>query len=160
MIKKTVFIFFILGVILPAGGLLAGERKVKAKNNLTNEYYTNRFKLRNGVVFDSETGLEWVAGPDRDTTWKDARTWVAELKLEGGKWRMPTRRELGTIYVKGLRENNLVPLFKSNGWFVWSSEKKGHGAWYFNFLYGIWGWDNPNKSGTVRGFAVRSKKRG
>lgn len=30
----------------------------------------------NGIVRDTKTGLEWKAGPDRDTDWNDARSWV------------------------------------------------------------------------------------
>ena len=32
----------------------------------------------NGIAKDTKTGLEWKAGPDRDTDWNEARSWVAE----------------------------------------------------------------------------------
>ena len=41
----------------------------------------------NGIVKDTKTGLEWKAGPDRDTTWAEARSWVQSLNLDGGGWR-------------------------------------------------------------------------
>ena len=34
-----------------------------------------------GVVIDTETGLEWYVGPDRDTTWHEARSWVESLNV-------------------------------------------------------------------------------
>ena len=34
-----------------------------------------------GVVYDKNTGLEWLAGPDRNTTWDEANTWVANLTV-------------------------------------------------------------------------------
>ena len=33
-------------------------------------------KYASGVVRDTRTGLEWVAGPDRGTKWEEARAWV------------------------------------------------------------------------------------
>lgn len=54
----------------------------------------------NGIVFDSHTGLEWVVGPDTDTSLKDARRWSRKLSLDGGGWRLPTRRELRSLFHK------------------------------------------------------------
>lgn len=52
-------------------------------------------------VKDTKTSLEWIAGPDRDTTWSEARFWVQNLSVDGGGWRMPTMNELKTLYQKG-----------------------------------------------------------
>ena len=38
----------------------------------------------NGVVYDIETGLEWVVGTDKDTTWDEALEWVENLTDDGG----------------------------------------------------------------------------
>jgi hypothetical protein len=40
----------------------------------------------NGVVMDTRTGLEWIAGPDVDTSYYQAVEWVRRLTLAGGKW--------------------------------------------------------------------------
>lgn len=57
-----------------------------------------------GIVKDSNTGLEWKVGPDRDTDWNEARSWVQDLNLDGGGWRMPTMDEVqGDISFKKLR---------------------------------------------------------
>ena len=53
----------------------------------------------NGIVKDTNTGLEWKAGPDKDTNWGEARSWVQSL---GGDWRMPTLDELEGLYKKGM----------------------------------------------------------
>ena len=53
--------------------------------------YIDRFIAnKNGIVWDTKTGLEWIAGPDRNTTWYEAKRWVENLNVAGGGWRMPT----------------------------------------------------------------------
>jgi len=37
----------------------------------------------NRVVCDCYTKLEWLAGPDRDTSWDEAYTWVESLNSGG-----------------------------------------------------------------------------
>ena len=53
-----------------------------------------------GVVYDKNTGLGWLAGPDRNTTWDEVNKWIANLTVAGGGWRMPTRKELKTLFIK------------------------------------------------------------
>lgn len=36
-----------------------------------------------GVILDSEKGLEWVAGPDKDMNYNQASQWVADCKTAG-----------------------------------------------------------------------------
>ncbi|MBC8434186.1 MAG: caspase family protein [Desulfobacterales bacterium] len=92
----------------------------------------------NGIVKDSRTGLEWKAGPDMDTDWNEARSWVQSLNLDGGGWRMPTMDELEGLYKKGVGERNMTPLLKTTGWWVWSGETKGSSnAGDFGFNGGI-----------------------
>ena len=79
----------------------------------------------NGIVKDTKTGLEWKAGPDKDTDWNEARSWVQNLNLDGGGWRMPTTDELKTLYKKGAGFQNMTPLLKTTGFYVWSGEPKG-----------------------------------
>jgi len=82
-------------------------------------------RYNNDVVKDTKTGLEWISGPDRPTTWKEAKKWVDSLnKIEfaGGSWRMPTMKELKTLYKKGAGTRNITPLLKTTGEFVWSGE--------------------------------------
>jgi len=119
----------------------------------------NFIKYATGVVYDKNTGLEWYVGPDKNTNWNEAKRWVENLTVAGGGWRMPTRKELRTLYKKGAGERNMTPLLKTTGWWVWSGETKGSSpAWVFAFNYGR-PRPGPTKTTptTVRGFAMRSR---
>jgi hypothetical protein len=115
--------------------------------------------LESAVYYDKNTNLEWVAGPDKDTNWYEAKSWVKNLTVTGGGWRLPTVEELKTLYKKGTGERNMTPLLKTTGWWVWSGETRGSSsAWNFNYYYGYEIWDVREYSSGFRGFAVRSRK--
>lgn len=115
----------------------------------------------NGIVRDTNTGLEWKAGPDKDTTWNEASSWVQSLNVDGGGWRMPTVDELEGLYKKGKGSRNVTPFLKTTGWWVWSGEKKGlMFAKFFDFTYGIGSWYTCYFSNPIRAFAVRSRSDG
>ncbi len=115
-------------------------------------------KLENGVVVDTRNGLQWYAGPDKDTNWYEAEKWVVNLTVAGGGWRMPARDELSKLYEKGRGPRNMTPLFKTTGWWVWSGEKKGSSAaWVYDFTGGYEYWPNLDYSHSNRVFAVRSR---
>lgn len=116
-----------------------------------------------GVVYDKNTDLEWVAGPDGDTNWYDAKRWVENLKVAGGGWRMPTERELKTLYKKGAGSSNMTPLLHTTGYYVWSGETKGSSlAKCLRFVYwlreGSGAWYEQDDSIRIRGFAVRFRR--
>ncbi len=112
----------------------------------------------NGIVKNTKTGLEWKVGPDKDTDWNEARSWVQNLNLDGGGWRMPTTDELRTLYKKVLSTRNMMSLLKTTGWAVWSGETKGSPyAWYFGFSRGGRDWNSRDNSHNLRAFAVRSQ---
>lgn len=116
-------------------------------------------KYDNGIVYDENTGLEWYAGPDRDTNWSEAKNWVENLNVAGGGWRMPTREELKTLYKKGAGDRNMTSLLKTTGWGVWSGETRdSSSAWNFLFYSSFEYWGAPATSPTTRGFAVRSRR--
>ena len=128
----------------------------------------------NGVVYDTRTGLEWFAGPDKNTNWKKAKSWVENLDAAGGGWRMPTCNELSTLFRKGAGSKNIsplsrnmTPLFKARGQYIWSGsigEIKGSiwsrwDAEYFNFNFdGLYDMDLFWFSGDFRSFAVRIRQ--
>ena len=115
----------------------------------------------NGIVKDTNKGLEWKVGPDKDTTWDEAKSWMQSLNLDGGGWRMPTTDELKGLYKKGAGSRNMTPLLKTTGWWVWSGETKGSsGAWDFFFSLGIRTPSNRDGSHVTRAFAVRSRSDG
>ena len=76
--------------------------------------------LANGVVVDRRTGLEWIAGPDVDTSYYQAVAWVNGLTVDGGGWRMPTTSELATLVrTPGPLNENITPLLKTSGVHAW-----------------------------------------
>ena len=109
----------------------------------------------NGIVKDTNTGLEWKTGPDKDTDWNEARSWVQSL---GGDWRMPTMDELEGLYKKGKGNRNITPLLRTTGWYVWSGETKGSSnGRNFNFNDGYRYGNDRGNSSNGRAFAVRSR---
>ncbi len=128
----------------------------------------------NGVVYDTRTGLEWFAGPDKNTNWKKAKSWVENLDAAGGGWRMPTCDELRTLFRKGAGSKdisplsrNITPLFKVRGQFIWSGEIgeiKGSiwsrwDASYFDYNFdGVEATDLFWFSSDFRSFAVRTRQ--
>ena len=87
------------------------------------------------MVYDTESGLEWYAGPDIDITWDDAKKWISNLNMKeryiselykpGGYWRLPGTHELETLYRKKFVEYNMTPLFNLAGMIVWSVDVEG-----------------------------------
>ena len=113
----------------------------------------------NGIVRDTSTGLKWVSGPDKDTPWNEARSWVQSLNLDGGGWRMPTIDELSGLYKKGTGDRNMTSLLKTTGWWVWSGEAEGSSkARIFSFYSGRRAWGIRGFSYSGRAFAVSSRK--
>lgn len=110
----------------------------------------------NGIVRDTNTGLEWKVGPDKDTIWDEAKSWVQSLNLDGGGWRMPTIDELEGLYKNGAGSRNMTPLLKTTGWKVWSEPKVSSLARYFTFSVGLRIYSGPIGTG-ARAFAVRSR---
>ena len=124
--------------------------------------FDGRFeKLASGVVRDTQSGLDWYAGPDKNTSWDDAKEWVTGLRVDGGGWRMPTMAELKSLYQKGAGSRNMTPLLETKGWLVWSGEVQGVNAWAKDFDDGSEWFGNittnrPHLFAYNRGFAVRS----
>lgn len=113
-------------------------------------------KYDNGIVKDTQNGLEWYAGPNKDTDWYDARQFLAGFHLAGGGWRMPTRDELKKLYQKGVGTRNMTPLLEMTGWYVWSCEKKdSESAWFYAFSKGTDYWNKLFSHDCYRVFAVR-----
>ena len=114
-------------------------------------------KYASGVVYDSQTNLQWYSGPNKPTTLKTARSWVANLKVAGGGWRMPTEMELDTLYERNSGYRNISPLFNMHGWLVWCEGKQRSTQCFFNFF----GYGSEHRNGDLahfRAFAVRSRR--
>ncbi|MEW6266698.1 MAG: caspase family protein [Thermodesulfobacteriota bacterium] len=112
-----------------------------------------------GIISDANTRLEWYCGPDMNTTWDQARTWAASLKVGGGRWRLPTISELKSIYKKGEGSMNMDPAFRTSAWHIWSSDLDPSGsAKYLYFRSGSEYTAGKDVGRNMRGFAVRSKR--
>lgn len=109
------------------------------------------------IVVDTENDLEWVAGPDTDMTYEEAKSWVENLYIAGRGWRMPTLDELKGLYQKGVGTRNMTSLLKTTGWYVWGEETSHVGlyAWSFDFKNNCENRSSTNDSYQVRVFAVR-----
>ena len=115
----------------------------------------------NETVRDTKTGLKWKTGPDKDTTWNEAKSWVQSINLDGAGWRMPTMDELAALFQKGVGSRNMTPLLNTMGWWVWSGETKGSSdAGGFTFGRGDRYWISRDISNNSRAFAVRSRDDG
>jgi hypothetical protein len=122
-------------------------------------------KLASGVVRDTKSGLDWYAGPDKNTSWDDVKSWADKISVDGGGWRMPTRAELKSLYRKGAGSRNMTLLLETTGWLVWSGEtggqesrSSGNAEWAVDFDNGRELLDRRDNSIYKRGFAVRSRK--
>jgi hypothetical protein len=133
-----------------------------------------RFAAANcGSVSDSKTGLAWKLGPNENTTWEEANSWVASLDhCDGKSWRMPTISELATLYDPqyssgiGFYQNgvrypaHISPLFSpiGDGSWGWSDDADGDTARAFNFNQGVaTRYDKASSVYTTRAFAVLSR---
>ena len=158
------FIFFLL---LPGWALAGSTQAQKDIIDIANptakpavvDRHGHYIKYAIGIVKDTRTGLEWYAGPDKDTNWNEAKRWVESLNVANGGWHMPTRKELEALYKMGTGKRNMTPLLKTTGWQVWSGETKdSSSSWGFGFGSGFEFWDTSAFSSDRRGFAVRSRK--
>jgi hypothetical protein len=122
--------------------------------------YASRFHFStNGIIQDAQTGLEWLVGPDRDTSWEEARSWVAGLMIDGGGWRMPTINELKNAHERSPFGPFRPPFYPKTGWLLWSGESiRKVGGWYFDYTYSR-KYSSSNKvSKNLRAVAVRDSK--
>lgn len=135
---------FLVSSLLLASGVAGADNTVKLVHD------RHFVALSNGVVVDTKTGLAWVAGPDEDTSYYQAVEWVRGLRVAGGGWRMPTARELGTLYTTPGTVSSITPLLKTRGIHVWPyQDDEDLSLYLFRYM---------DPFGT-RGFAVRSAGR-
>jgi len=142
MIREPTVQRFLLvaGILLAASAALADSSEVIGRDGDFVAY-------ANGVVADTRTGLEWLVGPDVDTSYHQAVEWVRGLTVAGGGWRMPTTKDLRTLYRTPGVLSSITPLLRTRGIHVWPHQDNQELSLY------LFGYMDPY--GT-RGFAVRS----
>lgn len=162
--------FYIPCSVVVGFGCNLGERKAMSINTLVIQKFiltsvillafvniasgSDRYvKDLDDIITDTEAGIQWQVGPDRDTSWNAAEEWVNSL---GDDWRMPTRDELRALYDSGITFDNWGP-FHNSGYCIWTGEHDSHHAWYCYF----WGynetWDRRVFKVSRRAFAIRSQ---
>ena len=116
-----------------------------------------RFTLKDGVIYGSQLGLQWVPAPDRAMNHYQAEDYVRNLSLAGGGWRLPTSVELKSLYDPS-KKDRVDPMFNVGEFWLWTSELDGtSGAWDCDFLGGgRCRRDDAYANGMVRVLAVRS----
>jgi tetratricopeptide (TPR) repeat protein len=80
-----------------------------------------RFSLEDGVIYDSQLGLEWAPSNGQVLNHYQAEGYARDLSLAGGGWRLPTRAELKSLYDKS-KPGNVDPVFGVGDKWVWTSE--------------------------------------
>lgn len=112
--------------------------------------------LENGVIKDTETGLEWKVGENSDVTWYEANDWIQ--KLNDG-WRLPTENEVARLVHFCIKTKNIPALVFTDSWPVWVSETKGEDGRYIYLAEpGSPDWYEKDGSTGMRVIAVRSPK--
>lgn len=101
-----------------------------------------------GTVTDTLTNLMWASADNMgDITWHNAKIYCENPPIAGYKysdWRMPTIKELKTLYNKGGRKHEtdcglnvrIHPAITLSCAWVWSSESKAISAYAFSFRKG------------------------
>jgi hypothetical protein len=85
-------------------------------------------KYKNGIVYDTQTGLEWVASPKVNLLSGAAKRWVSKLTIDGGGWRMPSEDELKSLYQNGKGTRNMTRLIEAKAWHFFS---RGSESWHW-----------------------------
>lgn len=132
---------------------------------------TRYSKDKCGLIYDSNTNLEWFVGPDQDTSWDEAQSWISKLRACGHAWEFPTIIQLATILDRkatagtGWFERgqnwpaHINPIFAAigGGSWVWAKGKPDGAEYFtaFNYNQGIEVRISSDRKG-VRVFAVRS----
>jgi len=113
----------------------------------------------NGILCDCYSGLEWLCGPDEDTSWVDALEWAEKVTVGGGGWSLPTVEALCGLYKKNRAADLLTPLFKRQPGDVWSKEAVNDAEVLgFNFVPGNQFRTYKTISRRFRAMAVRPRQ--
>ena len=118
----------------------------------------------NNIILDTKTNLEWLVKDEKDITWDEANELVDSL---GDNWRLPTLKELKSLYDTS-KKGNIDPIFNLSDlifsieyFWVWSGELYNSDslcAWVFYFDDGYEDWnDRDDGSGVDRVLAVRER---
>lgn len=113
-------------------------------------------RYSDGRIVDDKTKLTWFVGPDKDTTYRQAKEFVKDL---GYKWRLPMRKEIFEILITKTARR-LPNAFCTTGYLLWTDEEsnKGNAEWRFGFLLSNAFYDRRCIGAGDRVFAVMGAK--
>jgi len=121
-----------------------------------------RFSLEDGVIYDSQLGLEWAPSNGQVLNHYQAEGYARGLSLAGGGWRLPTREELKSLYDKS-KPGNVDPVFGVGDMWVWTSELWNEttlpcavGFYFYDGQEKAGDRDNSKRQNNRRALAVRS----
>lgn len=115
------------------------------------------FDSEDGIIEDVLNNLLWIVGPDKDTSWSQARVWASQLATRNLKWRLPTVKELESLMDLENKPTNIYKVFKLNAWYVWSGQEQSPTtAWAFFYTHEAEDWSTKAASRGFRALAVRN----
>ena len=154
----TYFIFFML-----THNSFSNDKLQKNQFAHFYEVEQKRFsKNTEGIIKDHKTGLEWLEGPDKPTSWLMADNWIKSLN---GNWRLPTTKELSQIYIDDSQRKGkygdplcLDYVFSRNsGYSLWSTQRSDNSAYIYDYSRGYYHWTEIVVKGHFdRAIAVRN----
>ena len=108
----TYFIFFML-----THNSFSNDKLQKNQFAHFYEVEQKRFsKNTEGIIKDHKTGLEWLEGPDKPTSWLMAHNWIKSLN---GNWRLPTTKELSQkVWFRSILELLLKTIHENTKKFI------------------------------------------
>jgi hypothetical protein len=120
----------------------------------------NLVREATGVIYDTDSGLEWHPGPDQGMSWEEAHGWVRGLDTLGGGWRMPAHSELDALHRIGDGVRSLTSLVPLSGYWIWAGQtREAATRWLFGFSYGGEGWSGQPPADGGRAMAVRIRRK-
>lgn len=152
---KKYNLFIAVLAVLSALFCMQDFAQAEDKNN-------NRFLVKGEVVIDTKTGLMWPLQDNGfDINWFDGKKFCQEFKGGGyNDWRMPTQKELATIYYQDPKSNEIYSVaggIQVTACCLWASDTKDPKVASFDFDYGNPDWGHPNSTVEARVIPVRTE---
>jgi hypothetical protein len=141
----------IIGIVVCLSGVSSGQAASE----------DSRFQINgDGTVLDSETGLMWASQDNgQDINWDDAQAYSEAFNGGGfNDWRLPTQRELITIFNSASTEKfKIFAPFSLTACCPWTSNTRRSQAKSIFFMMGERNWYSKSVSAGFRALPVRKK---
>ncbi|MFZ2959374.1 MAG: DUF1566 domain-containing protein [Candidatus Ozemobacteraceae bacterium] len=147
-LNKMVLCFLVITMMITVTAAdakkLASQSSPIAKSLPLDERFQRDEKT--SIITDFQTGLRWLEGPNKATSWDAAQSWITTL---GPEWRTPTRAEVKTLFIKGAGDGacrNMVRVFRFPAAVssIWAERRDSASAWEVSFKNGGDCWERNN----------------